>query len=75
MNFVFTLLILAICLNLGYSELKFVIEMYRHGARGPISKFWDGPEQKDMAGELTPSGMRQQYNLGKQLRQEYINEK
>jgi hypothetical protein len=57
-----------------YSELRFVFELSRHGARSPIKL--DG--NKDMFnetwqgdGELTPIGMRMHYLLGIRNRQVY----
>ena len=44
----------------------------RHGARGPIYDNYDSKDQVYNAGELVPTGMRQHYNLGRQLRKEYI---
>lgn len=32
-----------IILSVSADQLKFVIELYRHGARYAVSKFWDGP--------------------------------
>lgn len=34
-------LILLILQNLIFSELIFMIEIYRHGARGPKYDYWD----------------------------------
>ncbi|EWS71522.1 histidine acid phosphatase family protein (macronuclear) [Tetrahymena thermophila SB210] len=53
------------------AELQFVIEIYRHGARGPLGDWYDAREQKYTYGELTATGQRQHYNLGAQLRKEY----
>jgi hypothetical protein len=63
------LLTLLNILNLSFCELKFVIEVFRHGAREPIF----APDLN--AGELTPSGQRQHYLLGAQLREEYITQR
>ena len=54
------------------AELKFIVEIYRHGARGSHTPYYDGPSQNQ---QLTPTGMRQHYILGQKLRQEYIHEK
>nr|AAL67902.1 lysosomal acid phosphatase [Tetrahymena thermophila] len=55
------------------STLKLVVQIYRHGARYPIyDKTYDAAEQKKMNGELTPVGIRQQFELGRKLRAEYI---
>ncbi|WP_133129036.1 histidine phosphatase family protein [Legionella nagasakiensis] len=56
-------------------KLIFAIDVVRHGDRTPITpsagmeKIW--PQG---IGQLTPEGMRQEYNLGKALRQRYVNE-
>ncbi|AHE68162.1 histidine acid phosphatase [Legionella oakridgensis ATCC 33761 = DSM 21215] len=56
-------------------KLIFAIDVVRHGDRTPITpspgmaKIW--PQG---IGQLTPEGMRQEYNLGKTLRQQYVNE-
>lgn len=39
-------------------KLEMVIEVFRHGARGPLHEFYDGAQQKYMWGELTSVGMR-----------------
>jgi len=56
-------------------KLIFAIDVVRHGDRTPLiaspemGKIWpQGP------GQLTPKGMRQEYDLGKILRQRYVNE-
>lgn len=56
-------------------KLKFVFEMFRHGARGPTKNYYDGGNQSDTFGELVTAGMRQHYYLGQQLRKEYIVDK
>jgi len=47
------------------------VELYRHGARGPLGSWYDAAQQLDIQGELTPTGMRQHLNLGAKLREEY----
>ena len=55
-------------------QLLYVANLYRHGARYPISKFelYDSKETAANSGELSASGMRQHYNLGRYLRRDYI---
>ena len=48
--------------------------MIRHGAEYPRNDLYDGAETKEMRGQLTPVGLRQQYNLGTYLKQNYITE-
>ena len=60
-------------------KLLFVLEHFRHGARGAYKSF-NYEQWKDMlneewkgAGELTSIGMRQHYLLGKSVRNKYTN--
>ena len=58
-----------------YSEVVFVAEIARHGARVPAQLFpWDKKNKHWLYGkdELTPSGMRQHFLLGQELRQRYV---
>ena len=56
-------------------KLIFAIDVIRHGDRSPLiaspgmEKNW--PQG---VGQLTPQGMRQEYDLGKKLRQQYVNQ-
>jgi acid phosphatase len=70
------LLLVTCVLNVSSSELRFVFEMFRHGARGPwtgvdannndiFGEYWSSP------GELTGVGMRQHYLLGHRNRIRY----
>lgn len=53
------------------NNLAFVFELNRHGARAPILE--DTPGYFEVApGDLTPSGMRQRYLLGRRNREKYI---
>ncbi|EGR34416.1 hypothetical protein IMG5_012480 [Ichthyophthirius multifiliis] len=55
------------------TDLKLVIEVFRHGARYSIFQDTFGPKiNTQLTGELTPVGMRQQFMLGKALNAEYI---
>jgi len=66
MRFFISLILLESVLNLAYCDhkLAFVFELVRHGARAPLSDF--PPEMFTVIkGELTPSGMRQRWLLGK----------
>ena len=55
-------------------QLLYVANLYRHGARYPISPIglYDSKETAADSGELCATGMRQQYNLGRYLRRDYI---
>ena len=73
LHFIFTSLISFI----SSSQILFVFEHIRHGARGPwkdldlttytdiFGEYWQG------LGELTPSGIRQHYLLGVRNRKKY----
>ncbi|OGV36122.1 MAG: hypothetical protein A3E88_07115 [Legionellales bacterium RIFCSPHIGHO2_12_FULL_35_11] len=56
-------------------KLVFAIDVVRHGDRTPLiaspgmEKIWS-----QGVGQLTPRGMRQEYELGKTLRQQYVNQ-
>jgi hypothetical protein len=65
---------LALFLTVIQCQLLYVANLYRHGARYPVSKlsFYDANESAPNAGEMSPAGMRQQYNLGRYLRRDYI---
>lgn len=56
-------------------KLVFAIDVVRHGDRTPLIT---SPEMEKIwpqgMGQLTPTGMRQEYFLGKTLRQRYVNE-
>ena len=63
-----------LCLSLGSSQSpSLVINIFRHGARGPLSKTIDPTWDPELYGQLTPVGMRMQYLLGKALSKRYPN--
>lgn len=73
---------LAVLLNASWSahaasDIRAIVEISRHGARGPgkiypfNSKYW---KENDL-NELTGVGMRQHYLLGAEFRQRYIVQK
>lgn len=60
-NFSTTLVLTLLILNLfvpASAELKFIVELYRHGARTPLGNWYDATQQAANAGELTSTGMR-----------------
>nr|AAN08587.1 putative esophageal gland cell secretory protein 21 [Meloidogyne incognita] len=61
-----------------YSELVLVQALWRHGDRSPTKTFkTDKYQEKDWPqgwGQLTPTGMAQHVELGRRLRQRYIEE-
>lgn len=60
-------------LVLASSKLVYLTELFRHGARYPVSDVYDGKETKAYHGQLTSIGMRQQYLLGSYLKRDYID--
>ncbi|EGR29698.1 hypothetical protein IMG5_150410, partial [Ichthyophthirius multifiliis] len=66
------LIIISIIIHQTIQRLVFIQSLFRHGARYPMSKYYDWEEQQMFHGQLSPVGYRQHYNLGKQLRKEYI---
>ncbi|CAJ0605938.1 unnamed protein product [Cylicocyclus nassatus] len=61
-------------------ELLLVHALWRHGDRSPTKTFPKDPIQEDDwkfggggFGQLSPIGMRQHYNLGRQIRRRYID--
>lgn len=59
----------------AHEKLIFTIDVVRHGDRTPLIA---SPEMEKLwpqgLGQLTPRGMRQEYDLGKILRQRYVHE-
>ena len=66
------LLLFVILLPSLSPSLLQVISVYRHGAREPIYEYYNANTFFDK-GQLTSVGMRQHYNLGKELRSIYID--
>jgi hypothetical protein len=75
-SFLFSLLLIQILqfnqLKASPSSLKLVIEILRHGARTPKEFPFQPNFYNQNPGELTPSGARQQYLIGHELRNRYI---
>ena len=65
-----------ICFAFGADELKFVVEVFRHGHRAPEKElnFFDSVSWPKGFGELTAMGQRMHYLLGQLLREKYIVE-
>jgi broad specificity phosphatase PhoE len=59
---------------ISQSKLVHLSQLFRHGARYPVSNIYDGNETKALHGSLTGVGMRQQYLLGSYLRRDYTGE-
>lgn len=56
-------------------KMVFAIDVIRHGDRGPILDFLSAPHKWPQGlGQLTPEGMNQEYNLGKKLRERYVDQ-
>jgi hypothetical protein len=56
------------------AKLVYLSELFRHGARYPVSDIYDGKDTKALHGRLTNIGMRQQYLLGSYLKRDYIDQ-
>ena len=59
---------------IGQARIAYLTSLYRHGARYPVSNVYDGNETKPFHGILTSIGMRQHYNLGSYIKQDYIDQ-
>ena len=55
------------------AKLVYMTELFRHGARYPVSSIFDGNATKNYHGQETTVGYRQQYLLGSYLRNDYIS--
>lgn len=53
-------------------KLEMVIEVFRHGAREPLKATFDSSNWEEINGDLTNTGIRQHYLLGRELRYRYI---
>jgi lysosomal acid phosphatase len=53
-------------------QIIFVLDLVRHGARTSFESLPTAPYDWHGKGQLTAKGMRQEYNLGVQLRKRYI---
>ena len=73
MNYIKIFLWLILVL-LSTGKMVYLSELFRHGARYPISDMYDGKEMKHLHGILTGIGMRQHFLLGTYLRKDYLNE-
>ena len=67
----FFLSIVNICAQPFEDQPDQVIILFRHGSRGPTTNTYDPSWPSYLLAELTPTGMRQQFTLGTQLREEY----
>ena len=57
-------------------ELVYIAALFRHGARYTIyPQYYDGANQSNVQGELSPTGLRQLFTLGAAFRSEYIDQK
>ncbi len=56
-------------------KMVFAIDVIRHGDRGPVTEFPADPHKWPQGlGQLTPEGMRGEYELGKRFRARYVDE-
>ena len=74
---ILTLVLIALSIPLAYSQgkLVFMSMITRHGDRAPFANIEKANyDWGTSLSELTPIGMNQEYNLGKQLRERYIEQ-
>lgn len=64
------LILIAIQLVSAWAELIMIKEIFRHGARYPVTTSFS-PTPKHLIGQLTNGGRRMHFLLGKQLYKEY----
>lgn len=68
-----TIILLNILTSLQDTPPSLIIDLFRHGSRGPNDNRWDPTWDSSDCNELTAVGMRQHYILGKVIREEYTN--
>ena len=68
------ILILLAIFVFAQTKLVYLSELFRHGARYPVSDIYDGKDTKPFHGRLTGVGMRQQYLLGSYLKRDYVDQ-
>lgn len=76
MRKILVFLVLLLCPLAAHAEdkLLFAADLIRHGDRTPLSEFPAEPHVWPLGfGQLTPRGMRQEYNLGAAMRAEYVD--
>ena len=56
------------------TKMIYTYSLMRHGAKYPSNDLYNGGESQELKGQLTPIGLRQHYNLGTYLKQNYITE-
>jgi len=70
---VFSLLCLVVGQVSAEAKLVFAIDIIRHGARTPIADIQNPPHLWGAGpGQLLPLGMQQEYHLGVEMRQRYV---
>lgn len=68
---IFCLVLGFVLVSLTTQQPTALIELCRHGSRGPLNNTYDPTWSDDELGELTPVGMRQHYILGTILGMQY----
>lgn len=53
------------------AKVVMIAELFRHGARYPTHDMLGETDVRENLGQLTGTGMRQHYNLGKAIRNKY----
>lgn len=56
-------------------QMVFAVDVIRHGDRAPIEAIPNAPWTENLPlGQLSPTGMQQEFHLGEQFRQRYVKE-
>lgn len=71
-NLILLSILYSSCLQQENSDVVMIAQMTRHGSRAPLTPIFNETWIEEVGfGELTPTGMRQHYQLGKNLRLSY----
>ncbi|MDR3492839.1 MAG: histidine phosphatase family protein [Gammaproteobacteria bacterium] len=73
-NILFILLILTTTTAIAQDNLIFAIDVIRHGDRTPIKNIPKAHQWTTGSGQLTATGMQQEYKLGSKLRKIYVDQ-
>jgi len=73
MSILRTILLLVLAVIFTRSKLLYMSTVFRHGARYPINNMYDGKQTSATHGNLTNIGLREHYNLGNYIKNDYIN--
>lgn len=72
-NKIFIALTLAALFIAAQTKILYTLAAVRHGAEYPRNDLYDGNQTKAFRGQITPIGLRQQYNLGSYFHHNYVS--